>query len=123
MTWIAYYGLAYKYFGTAGWRPNTQDPNAKFDPVKGWCIEAPGIVRFGADGSGSHTATGSKVWDIGFDDLVNGVKYVQELETSGKDWTVLWDNCTDEAIIVGNKAASRRFPTQGLHPRKIFRIG
>ncbi len=36
--------------------------------------------------------------------LVASLNYVQDLETSGKDWTVLLDNCTDETIIVGNEA-------------------
>ena len=90
-----------KYFGTAGWWPNTDSDEAKFDPIKGWCTSAPGLVRFGNQ---NHTATGSKVWDIGYDELLEALSYVQELETSGKDWTVLLDNCTDEAIIVGNEA-------------------
>ena len=90
-----------KYFGTAGWWPNTDSDEAKFDPIKGWCTSAPSLVRFGNQ---NHTATGSKVWDIGYDELLEALSYVQELETSGKDWTVLLDNCTDEAIIVGNEA-------------------
>ena len=90
-----------KYFGTAGWWPNTDSDEAKFDPIKGWCTSAPGLVLFGNQ---NHTATGSKVWDIGYDELLEALSYVQELETSGKDWTVLLDNCTDEAIIVGNEA-------------------
>ena len=103
-----------KYFGVAGWWPNTQHPDAKFDPVHDWCTEAPGEVRFGTRGSGGHTATGFKVWDIGFDDLVGGVTYVHDLETSGQDWTVLWDNCTDEAIIVGNEAGVDTISYHGI---------
>ena len=93
-----------KYFGDGGWWPDVNSTNAVFDPIYGWCIEAPGLVQFGPDGAGDHTATGSKVWDVGFDELVSALSYVHELELSGKDWTVVLDNCTDEAIIVGNEA-------------------
>lgn len=54
------------------------------------------------------------MWDIGFDDLVGGVTYVHDLETSGQDWTVLWDNCTDEAIIVGNEAGVDTISYHGI---------
>jgi len=101
-----------KYFGLAGWWPDMSDPGLiNTDPVMGWCTEAPGLVLFGAQG---HTATGSKVWNIDFDELVDALNYVHTLEKSGKNWTVLGDNCTDEAIIVGEKAGESTISNTGI---------
>lgn len=106
-----------KYFGIAGWWPDTSHPDAQFDPFHGWCIEAPGLVRFGNQ---SHTATASKTWNIGFDELISALNYVKTLEYAGKKWTVLFDNCTDEAIIVGNKAGISTISYHGITPPKAL---
>ena len=106
-----------KYFGVAGWFPDPNDPDLIFLPIKKWILVARGIVQFGDQG---HIPTGSKVWNIDFDGLMNGVKYVRELETSGKKWNAFWDNCTDEAIIVGNKAGVRTISYRGVTTPKML---
>jgi hypothetical protein len=59
-----------------------------------------GLGLEGADGN--HSATGEKEWNMIYYDLCMVLYFVSELDNDNKYWDVEWDNCTDEAIWIGN---------------------
>lgn len=106
-------GLTYeRFFGIGGWWPDMSDPNIIVDPIKGWAIKARGKVIFGRQSI--HIPTGSKHWQIGYRSFVNALNYAKDLEKSGQNWTVYSNNCTDQAVLVGNSA--------GIHTISIFGV-
>ena len=82
-----------KYFGSGGWWPT----NAV-------TLYGPGAVYFGSGAAGDHTATGQKEWNIEYYELTYALSFIINLDNATKDWSVTWDNCTDEAIWTGNSA-------------------
>lgn len=80
------------YLGKAGWWP-------KEEP-KLWG-SYPGFVKWGDQ---YHIPTGSKDWRILFDSLISALQYVKALNTSGGVWSCWSNNCTDQAVLVGEAA-------------------
>jgi len=81
-----------KYLTTGGWWP--------LEEPKKWG-DYPGGVLLGEQG---HTATGSKDWRISFDSLINALEYVKALKESGDMFNTWSNNCTDQAVLVGEQA-------------------
>jgi len=80
------------YLGTAGWWP-------KEEP-KLWG-SYPGFVMMGDQ---NHIPTGSEDWRILFNSLISALQYVKALDTSGGIWSAWSNNCTDQAVLVGEAA-------------------
>jgi len=96
------------YFGIGGFWPDWNGTGAVYG------VKAPGVVRYGMDGRGNHSGTGSHVWNItDYDELVAGLTAVYDLENSGKTWWLLSDNCTDEAVNIGNATGIPSISTAG----------
>jgi hypothetical protein len=60
-------------------------------------------------------------YEIGFEDLINGLNHTQNVHDNPPEYDIYIDNCTDEAIAAG-KAAGVTLPNAG-HPSKPEVLG
>jgi len=92
-----------KYFGPGGWWPNDDDESLVTRiPILDYITSAPGLLDFGSGAAEDHTATGTKEWNMIYYDLCMVLYFISDLDNDNKYWDVEWDNCTDEAIWIGN---------------------
>lgn len=101
-----------KFFGKGGWWPDDSSlpPGEEWNPL----FPIDGQVKYDNEASGSHTATGSKEWAIAYDSLVGALSYVKELDGTTDDFDAKFNNCTDQAVKVGNAADISTISTTGV---------
>ena len=96
----------YFYYGPGGWWPSEDNPDLIEHSIFGYITRAPGKVKWGLGlegADGNHTATGTKEWNLSsFYDVFYALYFVNDLYHNNKYWDVASDNCTDEAVWLGN---------------------